>query len=128
MGVGIIVWNGESRLIRMTATPVAVAAGHVRLQLEFVYDWQGWRLQKLVKEDSDEDGTVYEMVLEDRRFVYDGWKLVAEYQVNGTTWSLRNTYLWGLDLSGTEQGAGGVGGLLLDVDQSGGSAVERFPA
>jgi RHS repeat-associated protein len=41
-------------------------------------------------------------------FLYDGWNLIAEYQ-SGT---LTRTHLWGLDLSGTTQGAGGVGGLL----------------
>jgi RHS repeat-associated protein len=41
-------------------------------------------------------------------FIYEGWNLVAEYQ-SGT---LTRTHLWGLDLSGTTQGAGGVGGLL----------------
>ena len=43
-------------------------------------------------------------------FVYDGFNCVAEY--NGTTSTLTKTYLWGIDLSGTMQGAGGVGGLL----------------
>jgi RHS repeat-associated protein len=41
-------------------------------------------------------------------FIYDGWNLVAEYQGSALT----RTHLWGLDLSGTTQGAGGVGGLL----------------
>ncbi len=41
-------------------------------------------------------------------FIYDRWNLVAEYQSGNLT----RTHLWGLDLSGTTQGAGGVGGLL----------------
>ena len=32
-------------------------------------------------------------------------------ELNGTNGVLR-TFMWGLDLSGTAQGAGGVGGLL----------------
>ena len=43
-------------------------------------------------------------------FVYDGWNCIAEY--TGTTPSLSKANLWGLDLSGSLQGAGGVGGLL----------------
>ena len=43
------------------------------------------------------------------RFVYDGWNLIAEV---GTSGSLIRSYVWGLDLSGSQQGAGGVGGLL----------------
>jgi RHS repeat-associated protein len=42
------------------------------------------------------------------RYYYDGWNRIAEY--SGTT--LKDTFTWGLDLSGTMQGAGGVGGLL----------------
>ncbi|WP_038167727.1 RHS repeat-associated core domain-containing protein, partial [Verrucomicrobium sp. BvORR106] len=60
----------------------------------------------------------------DTRFVYDGWNLVAEVGYLGTAPDappatsvaprpfLRRTYLWGQDLSGSLQGAGGVGGLL----------------
>ncbi|MGI6496838.1 MAG: RHS repeat-associated core domain-containing protein [Kiritimatiellia bacterium] len=43
--------------------------------------------------------------------IYDGWNLVQETisTASGTT---TNHYVWGKDLSGTLQGAGGVGGLL----------------
>ena len=50
-------------------------------------------------------------------FFYDGWNLVEERisYTNGTTSTIR--YYWGKDLSGTLQGAGGVGGLLyLTID------------
>jgi len=45
-------------------------------------------------------------------FFYDGWNLVEERiaYTNGTSSTIR--YFWGKDLSGTLQGAGGVGGLL----------------
>ncbi|MDI9382261.1 MAG: hypothetical protein QM845_15530, partial [Verrucomicrobiota bacterium] len=43
--------------------------------------------------------------------LYEGWNVVAELDANATNARLR-TYVWGLDLSGTRQGAGGVGGLL----------------
>ena len=52
-------------------------------------------------------------------FFYDGWNLVEERVscTNGTTSTIH--YYWGKDLSGTLQGAGGVGGLLcLTVDGS----------
>jgi RHS repeat-associated protein len=41
-------------------------------------------------------------------YIYDGWNLITEY--TGTT--LAKSYTWGMDLSGSMQGAGGVGGLL----------------
>jgi RHS repeat-associated protein len=45
-------------------------------------------------------------------FVYDGWNLVHEVNAltNGTMQEV--SYFWGKDLSGSMQGAGGVGGLL----------------
>ena len=39
----------------------------------------------------------------------DAWNILAEI---GTSGSLVRSYLWGLDLSGSMQGAGGVGGLV----------------
>ena len=52
---------------------------------------------------------------EERTFVYDDWNLIHEtvYTVDsGVTNVTEIQYFWGLDLSGTLQGAGGVGGLL----------------
>ena len=46
------------------------------------------------------------------RYLYDGWNLLAEVNDAGTA---VRTHVWGLDLSGTIQGAGGVGGLLLST-------------
>ena len=45
-------------------------------------------------------------------FFYDGWNLIEERvaYTNGTSSTIH--YYWGKDLSGTLQGAGGVGGLL----------------
>lgn len=41
-------------------------------------------------------------------FVYDGWNLVEEITVAGATESSRY-FVWGLDLSQSLQGAGGIG-------------------
>ncbi len=45
------------------------------------------------------------------KFLYDGWNLTAEYNALSGNAVLRS-YVWGLDLSGSSQGAGGVAGLL----------------
>ena len=45
------------------------------------------------------------------RYCYDGWNPVCELVVSGNATN-RVDYFWGKDLSGTLQGAGGVGGLL----------------
>ena len=44
------------------------------------------------------------------RYLYDGWNLLAEVDAIGAA---TKTYVWGSDLSGSMQGAGGVGGLLF---------------
>jgi len=73
-------------------------------QLTFQYDWLGCRIRKTVV-DTDTSQTISDLI-----FLYDGWNLIAE--VDAQTGELIRTYVWGLDLSGTMQGAGGIGGLL----------------
>ena len=45
-------------------------------------------------------------------FVYDGWNLIQELDGNDPAHAVQKSYVWGLDLSQSIQGAGGVGGLL----------------
>ena len=47
------------------------------------------------------------------RYVYQGWNLIAELN---TSYAISKKYHWGLDATGTLQGAGGVGGLLMIED------------
>ena len=63
------------------------------------YDHVGRRVKKITRES-------------ETTFFYDGWNLVEERiaYTNGNTSTIH--YYWGKDLSGTLQGAGGVGGLL----------------
>jgi RHS repeat-associated protein len=54
-----------------------------------------------------------------RLYLYEGWNVIAEYSRSvGVSPTLQKTYLWGTDLSGTLQGAGGVGGLLCESNIS----------
>src|SRR5690606_37260139 len=59
------------------------------------------------------------------KFVWDGWLLVAE--LDGSD-DLVRSYIWGLDMSGTGQGAGGIGGLLAVVDHTGMAPVTYWVA
>ena len=54
-------------------------------------------------------------------YVYDGWNRIAECSVAYDTGQgrLSRRYLWGPDLSGSMQGAGGVGGLLSMLVRTG---------
>ncbi|MBL9154418.1 MAG: hypothetical protein JNK37_18150 [Verrucomicrobiales bacterium] len=49
------------------------------------------------------------VLVRDERTVYDEWNPVAQIDAAG---QVVQRHLWGTDLSGTPQGAGGVGGLL----------------
>jgi RHS repeat-associated protein len=81
-------WDAENRL-----TEVKIVGGATLVT--YAYD----HLSRLVSR-TDSSGTT--------RYLYDGWNRIAEFA--GT--NLEKTYLWGMDLSGSMQGAGGVGGLL----------------
>ena len=65
------------------------------------YDHLGRRIGKTVSGEASYDS----------RYLYDGWNLIAE-SIHHSSFTNHNFYVWGLDLSGAEQGAGGVGGLL----------------
>ena len=101
-------WDGENRLITMESLASAPSASSNRLT--FTYDFMGRRVSKQVETWTN---SAYSTIVSNK-FVYDGWNLVAE--LNGTNNTAIRTYLWGMDLSGSMQGAGGVGGLLAVKD------------
>ncbi len=95
-------WDAENRLVAMAASaPVGP-----QISLKFDYDANGRRIRKQVWPNATWTGNP----TNDLRFVYDGWNLIATIS---PSFSVRHSFAWGLDLSGSEQGAGGVGGLLL---------------
>ncbi|MEI6676301.1 MAG: hypothetical protein WCO57_14110, partial [Verrucomicrobiota bacterium] len=109
------VWDAENRLIRMQTTGIAAAAGVPRQRLDFVYDSQNRRVSKTVS--TSNDGTTWTFS-SNLRSLYDGWNIIAEYSApteTSTTLTLQAAHVWGIDLSGTLQGAGGVGGLLCST-------------
>ncbi len=50
------------------------------------------------------------------KFVYDKWNCIAVFDASN---ALQKSMLWGEDLSGSMQGAGGVGGLLAENNANG---------
>ena len=96
-------WNAENRLVSLTNRLTVSTSAWKRV--DFSYDAQGRRISKTV---SNWVGNGWQLSYS-HRFVYDGWNLLAI--LDGPT-SVMQSFLWGLDLSGTPQGAGGVGGLL----------------
>lgn len=97
-------WDTANRLTKMEPSDYVAPPTGSRRKLEFKYDALGRRIWKKVT--NLEDSSVTET-----RFLYDGWNLLAELSGASGTTTVR-TYLWGSDLSGSLQGAGGVGGLL----------------
>ena len=78
-------WDGENRLVLASNAATVVSNS---------YDYMPRRVQKIVNGVTN-------------RFVYDGWAMIQE-----TTGTQTNSYVYGLDLSGSIQGAGTIGGIL----------------
>ncbi|NLH71562.1 MAG: RHS repeat-associated core domain-containing protein [Verrucomicrobia bacterium] len=115
-----LVWDGENRLVKLRSRLGSPAPER---RIEFEYDHQGRRIRQTVFNDRD-DGQGSE--LSDTIFLYDGWNLVAELNANASNARVR-TYVWGTGLSGSMQGAGGVGGLLK-VTYYGGTTTNALVA
>jgi RHS repeat-associated protein len=107
------IWDAENRLVAMETVSGAYAVGVPRQLIQFKYDYLGRRVRKTV---SAWGGSAYVASL-DRKFIYNGWNLLAEYAVPSSGVSpLASAYIWGLDLSGNLVDGGGVGGLLAIKD------------
>jgi len=104
-------WDAENRLTSMETKSAAYGVGAPRQVLMFKYDYLGRRIRKTVANWS---GSAY-VIAVDRKFIYDGWNLIAEYDAL-TTFTLARTFVWGLDISRTLEDAGGVHGLLMIND------------
>jgi RHS repeat-associated protein len=106
-------YDAENRLIKIEVAAAAYNAGHPRFYLTFAYDYLGRRIRKTKVDYISSSWTT----TSDTKFLYDGWNLLAE--LDGLNSNIaRRINLWGLDVSGTLQGAGGVGGLLATCDYS----------
>ena len=57
---------------------------------------------------------------------YDGWNLIAERVTPGSGAETVTRYVWGLDLSQRLQGAGGIGGLLMQENNTTGQTETRL--
>ena len=84
-------YDSGSRLMSVSSNGVVIAT--------YDYDAFDRRVRKVTPEA-------------ETTFVYDGWNLVLEEVAHTNGAVDRIEYVWGKDLSGTLDGAGGVGGLL----------------
>ena len=89
-------WDGENRL---------KSASKGSTNISYAYD----ALNRRISETKGTNTT---------HFTWDGYNLFHEITLttNGIGAGSEKSYVWGLDLSGTLQGAGGIGGLLWQDD------------
>lgn len=105
----IYTWDAENRLTAMETHPSI--SSEARRKLAFSYDAMGRRVSKTVWHVTNAGNWELRHKFE---FIHElnGWNILAE-RSGGTKGSFIRTYAWGTDLSGTLDGAGGVGGLLF---------------
>jgi RHS repeat-associated protein len=99
------IWDSENRLLGVTPNTPAIG----EKSLAYIYDAHHRRTIRNIQEWN---GNTWGLI-ESTRFIYDGWNVIAEYALTSTTETLIRERTWGTDLSGSLQGAGGVGGLLM---------------
>jgi RHS repeat-associated protein len=125
-------WDAENRLTKMETTPTAVTAGMPYTKLTFEYNWEGKRIARNVWKGGTSGSPTFQS---STRWLYEGWNPVAEFSgssdiaATGTSADPVKRYTWGLDLGDRGfplQGAGGVGGLLLQTTVSG--SVKQRPS
>jgi RHS repeat-associated protein len=109
-------WDAENRLVEMSSLPGAPSGS--KILLDFAYDHEGRRIQKTI---STNNGAGY-FPQSTNKFAYDGWNLLIEFRASNI---LLRSFVWGLDLAGSVQDGGGVGGLLTFAQYSGGTVSDR---
>ena len=94
-------WDAQNRLSKaMRGNGGAADSG---VTISYGYDWAGRMVRRKVE--------IGGLATEERFIGYDGWHPVHE-RIAGTNGEFSVDYVWGLDVSGTLDGAGGTGGLL----------------
>ena len=96
-------WNGENRLIK--AEEQVSPTNRQPYTVEYAYDHQGRMVWKQISTNA--------VVISSRTLLWDGYNIIRETITHQQPTT--NHYVWGLDLSGTLQGVGGVGGLLAEI-------------
>ena len=110
----VLDYDEENRLVS-AATPTA--------REEYTYDGLGRRVERrtfTAAADLIAPATT-------TRYVYDGWRVLEELtSTQSSPFTLHSSYTRGLDLSGTLEGAGGIGGLLAMARGPAGSATSAY--
>ena len=89
-------WNGENRL---------VCASNAEVVVTYAYDHRGRMVTKTLCTSAPL------RLIKTTTYIWDDWNIIREVVREGASVAVTDN-IWGLDLDGTLQGAGGVGGLL----------------
>jgi RHS repeat-associated protein len=115
-------WDAENRLVGWE--PLLFVSGAKKV--EFKYDYLGRRIEKKVHQwtlsDPNDPNTGAWQPHETRRFIWNNWLLLLELDSDG---NVLRKLTWGRDLSGSLDGAGGIGGLLAIQDANGTTTGEN---
>ncbi len=107
-------WDAENRLVGWE--PLLFVSGAKKV--EFKYDYFGRRIEKKVYTYNGSSWSLSET----RRFIWNNWLLLLELDGDG---NVLRKLTWGRDLSGSLDGAGGIGGLLAVQDANGTTTGEN---
>ena len=106
-------WNGQNRLIK--AEEQVCPTNRTMRKVEYAYDHQGRMVWKVVSRRGAEAQS-WEAEKK-TSYLWEKFNIIAETVASDSATNV--TYnIWGLDIDGSMQGAGGVGGLLAVVKDS----------
>jgi RHS repeat-associated protein len=108
----VFVWDAENRLIQVTLPNSEI--------VRYYYDANYHRIKREHISTAQTEITTY---------LYDDWNVIHEKNqtiASEVTNTITKTYIWGIDLSNTLQGAGGVGGLLATNLRSSNDSVQSY--
>jgi RHS repeat-associated protein len=107
-------YDAENRLTAVETLRPSALADADNQRLEFKYDYLGRRVEKLVRTGFGTSG-YSSTATSDEKSIWSGWMLIARLDGKSSN-ALIASHYWGPDLSGSLQGAGCVGGLLMTSD------------
>jgi RHS repeat-associated protein len=117
-----LTWDGENRLVAVTPGGLMPVGTH---KVTFAYDYRNRRVRKQEYDWDLEQEEWVEAPAEERRYLWDGWRMVLELSnPQQTGFQVVRKYTWGLDLAGLNgqvnslEGAGTIGGLLAVAQTS----------
>ena len=109
-------WDAENRLVSVSSNGIPVVT--------FGYDYMSRRVTKSVSSPASS------FIPHTSSFLYDGWAMIRESEICNQQSQVQtnvSSFVYGLDLSGTPQGAGTIGGILSVTRNSAPGAGCYYP-